>query len=139
MQVLGSTATVSTPVPTANAPALGFQATPAPGKPAAGKPERPVALLCCLQDGARHVLVVDCPSLDHQQTFSGHPALRELAAHPLQYAPPLPEYWQRVLHGHFLLLLHASGVLSECGSFVGDRGIWQLSISVSAGILCASI
>lgn len=93
MQVLGSTAGFPTAVPTAAAPALGSQATPVPGKPAASEPEWPVALLCCLQEGARHVLIVDCPSLDDQQALPSHPAVRELGAYPQQYATPLLECW----------------------------------------------
>ncbi len=111
MQVLGRPAKNPIAVPPANAPAMGSAVAPEPGKPAASEPEGPVALLCCLQDGARHVLAVDCPSLDDRQILLGHPALSELAACPPQYAPPLPDCWRRTLQSQILLLQHTSMVL----------------------------
>ena len=66
---------------------LASSAGPTNGQSACQRAEVPIALLCSLTGKEMLLLLVDCPSAEDQSMLSCHPAVRELAEHPVQYAP----------------------------------------------------
>ena len=71
---------------------LATPAGPANGQSARERAEVPIALLCSLTGREMLLLLVDCPSAEGQSALLCHPAVQELAEHPLKYAPDTSAY-----------------------------------------------
>ena len=63
---------------------LASPAGPANGQSASQQVETPIALLCSLSGREMLLLFVDCPSAEDQSALSCHPAVKELAKHPVK-------------------------------------------------------
>ncbi|CAL5221692.1 g3928 [Coccomyxa viridis] len=83
-QILGAKAAGSHIVNSLASPTLESQSEPTQDHSAEQKSASPIAFLCCLRDADTHILALDCQSQDDQAALSRHPAVRELALHPLQ-------------------------------------------------------
>ena len=66
---------------------LASLAEPSDGQPARKRDKVPMALLCSLAGRETLLLLVDCPSAEDQSALSCHPALEELAHHPVGVCP----------------------------------------------------
>ena len=66
---------------------LASPAEPSNGWSARQRAEVPMALLCSLSGREMLLLLVDCPSVEDQTALSSHPAVKQLAEHPVEYAP----------------------------------------------------
>ena len=83
MQVLGGNAAVQ-PAGHPTASLKLAQPEPARGQSAEQQRMAPLAFLCCLQEEGVLVMALDCPTQPDQAELSRHPAVLELAQHPLQ-------------------------------------------------------
>ncbi len=82
VQVLGAKAAGLHGMNSTATPTLERQSEPNQGRSAEQKSA--IAFLCCLRDADTHILALDCPTQDDQAALFSHPAVRELAQHPLQ-------------------------------------------------------